>query len=168
MTERGKFPLRIFWIDAPGIGGRIAVMPRPLPGHFGELRRAGVDCVVSLMQAHEARRYGLGDEAGLCRAEAMDFLSLPVVDHGIPETVAPVEAASAEIRRRLAVGQGVAVHCYAGLGRSPLLIAATLIDCGWTTDDACDAISRARGSIVPEMEEQHAWLYAYEARRKAG
>lgn len=160
--------LQIFWVEAPGTGGRIAVMPRPLPEHFDALRAQGVDCVVSLMQADEAARYGLRDEAGLCRAAGMDFLSLPVVDHGVPDSVAPVEAASAEIRRRLALGQGVAVHCYAGIGRSPMLIAAVLIDLGWGTDDACEAISRARGWVVPEMEEQLAWLRAYEQRRAAG
>lgn len=161
-------PLQIFWVEAQGTGGRLAVMPRPLPDRFGALRAEGVDCVVSLMQDAEAARYGLGDEAGLCRAVGMDFLSLPVVDHGVPDEVAPVEAASAEIRRRLARGQRVAVHCFAGIGRSPLLIAAALIDLGWETDAACDAISRARGYVVPEMEEQLEWLRAYEQRRRAG
>lgn len=158
--------LTIFWIDAEDIGGRIAVMPRPQPDQFAALREAGVDCVVSLMEPAEARRYGLRDEANLCRAHGMEFLALPVVDHGIPDEVGPVEAASAEIRRRLAAGQGVAVHCFAGLGRSPLLIAAALIDLGWSADQACEDISRARGYRVPEMEEQYAWLLAYAGRRR--
>jgi len=159
--------LQIFWVDAPGIGGRIAVMPRPYPNQFPALRATGVHCVVSLMETNEADRFGLGDEAGLCRAAGLEFLSLPVVDHGIPDAIEPVEAATAEIRRRLAGGQGVAVHCFAGLGRSPLLIAATLIDVGWGAVDACDAISRARGYIVPEMEEQLEWLLGYESRRRS-
>ena len=158
-----KWPLRIFWIDAPDVG-RIAVMPRPMPDQFAELNAAGVDCVVSLLEAEEAHRLGLGDEAGLARAQGMDFLHLPIVDHGIPRAVAPVEAMARDITARLKAGQGVAVHCYAGLGRSPLLIAAVLIDNGFSTVEACDLISAARGITVPEMDEQFRWLKAYELR----
>lgn len=160
--------LNLFWIETPGMRGRIAVMPRPHPDQFAALKAAGVDCIVSLMQPAEAQRFGLGDEAGLCAAAGIAFSALPVVDHGIPESVAPVEAASAKIRGRLARGEGVAVHCFAGLGRSPLLIAAALIDLGFGAEEACEAISRARGFNVPEMEEQYQWLLAYARRHDGG
>ena len=159
-----NWPLRIFWIDTPTIG-RIAVMSRPMPDQFAELKAAGVDCVVSLLEAGEAEQLGLGDEAGLAQAEGMEFLHLPVIDHGIPSAVAPVEAMAAEIIACLKAGKGVAVHCYAGLGRSPLLIAAVLIDNGLSAIEACDLISAARGITVPEMDAQFRWLNAYELRR---
>ena len=158
-----KWPLRIYWIKLPEVG-RIAVMPRPMPDQFAELKQVGVDCVVSLLEADEAERLGLGGEFGLARAEGMDFLNLAVADHGIPSAVAPVEAMATEISKRLKAGQGVAVHCYAGLGRSPLLIAAVLIDNGCSTVEACDLISAARGYSVPEMDEQFHWLKTYELR----
>ena len=158
-------PLRIFWIDAPELG-RIAVMPRPMPDQFAELKAAGVDCVVSLLEDEEANHLGLGGEAGLARAAGMDFLQLPVVDHDIPQTVAPVEAMARNISARLKAGKGVAVHCYAGLGRSPLLIAAVLIDNGVSAVEACDQISAARGIRVPETDAQFRWLQAYAQRRQ--
>ncbi len=159
------WPPRIYWIDAP-TPGRLAVMPRPHPDAFGELRAAGIDCIVSLLEENEASSLGLADEAGLAAAEGMAFLHLPVIDHGIPTAVEPVVAISATISTRLKAGQGVAVHCYAGLGRSPLLIAAVLIDEGLSAPEACDLISGARGYSVPEQDEQYRWLQDYELRTR--
>ncbi len=162
-----KWPPRIYWIEAP-TPGRIAVMPRPHPDAFAELKAAGIDCIVSLLEEAEAAQLGLGNEAALATAEGMAFLHLPVVDHGIPSTIGSVEAMAAQISQRLQAGDGVAVHCYAGLGRSPLLIAAVLIDNGLSTVEACDLISAARGYSVPEMDEQYCWLQAYELRHEPG
>ena len=159
------WPLRIYWIKAPLLG-RIAVMPRPHPAAFAELKSAGVDCVVSLLDSAEAEQLGLAREDQLAETAGMEFLHLPVVDHGIPADIAPVENITANIKARLAAGQGVAVHCYAGIGRSPLLIAAVMIDSGMDAYTACDLISDARGISVPEMAEQVEWLLQYELRRQ--
>lgn len=159
--------LRIYWINAPTAApGRLAVMPRPMPDQFGTLKSKGVDVVVSLMEAGEALGLGLADEAGLCHAGGMEFLSLPVGDHGIPSAVMPVERMSRCIATHLRDGKGVAVHCFAGLGRSPLLCAAVLIDHGLGAIEACDLIVEARGTGVPEMSEQADWLLRYERIRR--
>lgn len=164
-NDRPRRELRIFWLDAPKIG-RIAVMPRPHPDAFPALRDARVDCIVSLLEPDEATDLGLADEAGLAQDHGMAFLHLPVPDHGVPESITPVRRMSIEIRRRLEGGEAVAVHCFAGLGRSPLLIAAVLIDCGMDTMEACDLISAARGHGVPEMSEQSDWLLEYERQQR--
>ena len=90
-----------------------------------------------------------------------------MIDHGVPDAVQPVEVMSKAIRQHLGETKGVAVHCYAGLGRSPLLIAAVLIDSGYSAIEACDVISAARGMSVPEMNEQFRWLNAYEVRKRS-
>ena len=157
--------VRIFWLDAPHVG-RIAVMPYPASSTFPALKREGVDVVVSLLEAGEARRVGLGDEAGLCRAAGIEFLSLPVRDHSVPDAVEPVTAMALTINKHLLAGRGVAVHCFAGLGRSPLLIAAALIERGMGALEACDLISAARGYGVPARVEQSDWLLDYERLRR--
>ena len=159
------FDPRPYWIDAPSVG-RIAVMRRPHPEAFGALKALGVDVVVSLLEPDEALPLGLADEAGLAQAAGIEFLWLPVADHGVPPRVEPVEAMSAEISRRLKQGKGVAVHCFAGLGRSPLLIAAVMIDAGIDAYKACELISSARGHGVPEMGSQVEWLLDYELRKR--
>lgn len=154
----------LFWIDVPG-PGRMAVMPRPRPGSFGALKASGVDAVVSMLGEDEAIHLGLADEAEFCRLSGMSFHWLPIVDHGIPGAVETVQKLSAEIGGLLDREQAVVFHCYAGLGRSPLMAAAVLIDRGLLAADACELISRARGYAVPEMDEQHEWLQAYEGLR---
>lgn len=159
--------LRVYWIKAPSVApGRLAVMPRPLPHQFDELKRQGIDVVVSMMEQGEAAELGLGDEAGLCAAAGIEFLNLPIIDHGIPSAVTPVTRLSRQIATHLEGGRGVAVHCFAGLGRSPLMCAAVLIDGGMGALEACDLISDTRGIGVPEMAEQSDWLLVYERIRR--
>jgi protein-tyrosine phosphatase len=158
-------PLKLHWIDAPRLS-RLAVMPRPHAKSFVELKAAGVDVVVSLLEADEASRIGLADEAGLCRASGIEFLHLPVADFGIPSSREAVIEMSERIATHLRAGRGVAVHCHAGRGRSPLLACAVLIDSGMTADTARARVSSARGMSVPETAEQAAWLIAYERRPK--
>ncbi len=159
--------LRVFWIDAPTTApGRLAVMPRPMPHQFDELKRERVDVVVSLMEAGEAAELGLGEEADLCARFGIAFHNLPIIDHGIPSAITPVTRLSRQITSHLQAGQGVAVHCFAGLGRSPLMCAAVLIDHGIGAIQACDLISEARGIAVPEMTEQADWLLEYERRQR--
>lgn len=158
---------RVFWIDAPLLApGRLGVMPRPMPDHFDELKRQGVNVVVSVMEADKSAEIGLGDEAERCTVAGMSFITLPIVDHSVPSAVTPVARLSRQIRTLLESGQGVAVHCFAGLGRSPLVCAAVLIDHDLTTFEACDLITSARGVSVPETTEQTDWLLAYERHQR--
>jgi len=155
--------LRLFWLDIPQLG-RLAVMPWPMPDQFADLKLAGVDVVVSMLEEDEADQLGLGQESDLCAAVDIHFLHLPITDHGIPDAVPPVEVMSKAVRRHLAAGNGVAIHCFAGIGRSPLMIAAVLIDTGYSATEACDVLSAARGMTVPEMDAQYRWLQQYELR----
>ncbi|MFM9939016.1 MAG: hypothetical protein ACKVP7_05925 [Hyphomicrobiaceae bacterium] len=155
-------PPRLYWVDAPHIG-RLAVVSRPREArNFAELKEAGVDVLISMLEAEEAASVGLEDQTARCQAAGIEFFHLPILDHGIPSAVAPVEALVATIKPRLAAGQGVAAHCYAGLGRSPLMIASILIRHGMNAHAACDLISVARGTGVPEMSTQVDWLLAFE------
>jgi protein-tyrosine phosphatase len=101
---------------------------------------------------------------GLCARAGIEFLSLPVTDHGIPSSFDEVKEAADLVREAVRRGRGVGAHCFAGLGRSPLFVAAVLIGEGWSGMDAIAAVSTARGCAVPEMDTQHAWLMMF-ARR---
>jgi protein-tyrosine phosphatase len=157
-------PPRLYWVDAPTIG-RIAVVSRPREArHFAELKAAGVDVLASMLEAEEAASVGLGDQADHCAAAGIEFFNLAILDHGIPDAVEPVEALVQTLLQRLAAGKGVAAHCFAGLGRSPLIVASVLIRQGIASYDACDLISAARGHDVPEMSTQVEWLLDFEMR----
>jgi protein-tyrosine phosphatase len=55
-------------------------------------------------------------------------------------------------------GRAIADHCRAGIGRSSVPIATIMRLEGFTTEDAFDRISRARGTRVPDTEEQAEWV----------
>ncbi len=155
-------PPRLYWVDAPQIG-RLAVVSRPREArNFAELKDAGVDVLISMLEAEEAASLGLADAAARCRAAGIEFFNVPILDHGIPSAVEPVEVLIGTLKQRLAAGQSVAAHCYAGLGRSPLMIASIMIRHGMNAHEACDLISAARGVDVPEMGTQLDWLLAFE------
>ncbi|MBT7442781.1 MAG: hypothetical protein HN790_02295 [Methylococcales bacterium] len=64
-----------------------------------------------------------------------------------------------DIFKRFENGQGVAVHCRAGIGRSGMTTIAVLVRYGLSVDDAITLVSQARGIPVPDTEEQIDWLY---------
>ncbi len=158
---------RIFWVSAP-VPGRLAVLSRPRrSNHFTALKAAGIDMLVSMLEPAEADTVGLGEAALSCERAGIDFLSVPITDHGIPTSFQLVEQAVDIVARQLRAGRGVGAHCYAGLGRSPLFVASVLILHGQSAPEAIAAVSAARGVDVPEMDQQHVWLMELSARRHA-
>lgn len=156
--------MELFRVRVPD--GELAVASRPvggaaLAGELEELARSGVDVLVSMLVPKEAEAIGLEDEAELCRAAGMEFVSVPVVDHAVPDDTAAFKERARSIAERVRSGAHVAVHCRMGLGRSPLLVATVLVELGWDVDDAIVALRRARGFAVPETPEQRAWLREY-------
>jgi protein-tyrosine phosphatase len=154
----------IYSIDAP-LGGRLAVVSRPRSAvHVSALKAAGFSTLVSLLEQDEAMSVGLAAEADWCAEVGVNFRNLPIIDHGIPSDFEMIESAIPDLADELHAGRGVAVHCYAGLGRSPLFVASVLIHHGWQHGEAIEAISAARGCTVPEREEQHCWLRDFALR----
>jgi protein-tyrosine phosphatase len=55
----------------------------------------------------------------------------------------------------------VAVHCYGGIGRSPLVAAAVLVRSGRSAQAAWQLVGRARGLRVPDTDDQRDWLSSF-------
>ena len=62
---------------------------------------------------------------------------------------------------KVAAGRSVAIHCRAGIGRSTVLAACTLILLGVDGAVALDMIAAARGIEVPETEAQRQWVLSF-------
>lgn len=155
----------IYWIDVPG-PGRLAIMPRPRGGDWLDdevrsLREEGVDVVVSHLEPHEVENFDLQGEAAACRKAGIEFFSHPIPDHHPPDD----EGRAAELVRtlegRMSAGRGIAVHCFAGIGRSATVAAAVLLQRGLPLDTVLERMAEARGFPVPETADQHDWLQRF-------
>jgi protein-tyrosine phosphatase len=53
------------------------------------------------------------------------------------------------------------IHCRAGIGRSSMIAACTMICADVSAADALSRIEAARGVRVPDTEEQRDWVMAF-------
>lgn len=152
----------LYWIPGPW-RGRLAIAARPRGGDWledeaGGWRLAGLNLVVSLLEEDEAAQLGLADEAQSAEAEGIRFISFPIPDRGVPDSVPAAASLIASLSDALEKGKNVAVHCRQGLGRSGLIAAGILANSGVTAERAIEIVSSARGQGVPETPEQRSWI----------
>jgi protein-tyrosine phosphatase len=157
----------LFWVDGPWLG-RMAISPRPRGGEWVDdemkgWRRAGVDVVVSLLEPGEAEDLGLDEERKYCKANGMEFYSLPIVDRSVPSSDAEAARLLAEMEEALNRGKNVAIHCRQGVGRAGLIASTLLVETGVNPSDAVLRVSAARHAPVPETAEQRAWIDSFAA-----
>lgn len=154
---------RVSWIEAPEAPGRLGVMPRPRGGDWlddelRQLRRGGVDVLVSLLTPDEAAELALSEESALAARCGLEFLSLPIRDRDVPGAAAPVGALSARLALALRQGRAVVIHCRMGIGRAAIIAAVLMRELGVVGGDALARIERARGRPVPDTDAQRAWV----------
>jgi len=152
----------LYWIEGPW-RGRLAIMPRPRGGEWLEdeiqsWRRSGVDVVVSLLTREEQTELDLRDEEPLCRANSIEYVSIPMVDRGVPSSAEAFFERVSKLAEQLANGQNIAVHCRQGIGRSALIAIGLLTVSGMESAAGIERVSAARGCVVPETPEQRRWI----------
>jgi protein-tyrosine phosphatase len=156
-----------FWVDTAN-KLRVAIVPRPRGGDWledevAQIKRAGVDVLVSMLPADEAAELGLSAEAELCEAGGIIFRSFPIPDRETPHATASFLQFVEDLRAEVHAGRSVAVHCRASIGRSSLLLAALLTAEGFTAEDAFRRLSIARGLQVPDTQDQVRWVEQFAA-----
>ncbi|MBO0766951.1 MAG: hypothetical protein J2P50_20490, partial [Hyphomicrobiaceae bacterium] len=114
----------IYWLNLRE-PRRLAIMPRPRAGdrladEVAGWQAEGPDIVVSLLGEHEVVEIGLKPLSASCRAAGIEFVSFPIRDRGVPDSMPE----TVRLVRRLsdALANAVAVHCRAGIGRSALIV----------------------------------------------
>jgi predicted protein tyrosine phosphatase len=157
----GATPSRLFTIERAG-PGLLHTMARPQGGdrlaqEMRGLAEAGVNVLVSLLTDDETAEVGLDQEGSAAQLAGLEFRRLPTADMNVPARAATLELAAA-LRSRLSEGAGVAVHCFAGIGRSSTLAAAVMVLEGLAPAEIWDRISAARGLRVPETAAQREFI----------
>jgi protein-tyrosine phosphatase len=156
------FEPSIFVVEPIG-SGFLAVMARPVPGEwiddeFAGISALGIRCVVSLLESAEAKEIGLGDEDAHCERHSMEFVSFPIPDRGLPGSVAEFAEFTHSLYESIGRGNNTVIHCRAGIGRTGVLAAGILLHASFDAESAFDHITKARGMVVPDTEEQRQWM----------
>ncbi|MCX7558146.1 hypothetical protein OS190_01105 [Sulfitobacter sp. F26204] len=137
--------------------GALWIMPCPpredVMQAMRHLKEMGVSTVLSMLPEPEACDLGLQSEADLCAAHDMQFVSYPIVDFGLPDPEDFLGLIT-EIAAQLKGGGTVAIHCRAGIGRSGMVAACTLMALGDAAGSAVEKVSAARSVSVPDTVEQ--------------
>lgn len=148
--------------------GEIYALPCPkadqLEKILNGLKEQGVNRVVSLLEVPEAAKLGVSDEPEICQQLGMVYQNYPIRDFATAENRRKFTGLINELHGRLLDGENIAVHCYAGIGRTGLVIGSTLIRHGVPAKEAMDWMSEARGRNMPQTQEQYEYLLDFEER----
>ena len=153
----------IYWISGLE-AGRLAILGRPRAGDWladeiAGWKSASVTDVVSLLEDHEIRDLGLMSEEAMTREQGISFVRFPIPDRSVPTSVEAAHRLWNELATRIRAGGSVGIHCRAGIGRSGLMVAGTLIHLGISAGEAWQRTAKARGLAVPDTERQREWLH---------
>lgn len=169
--------LRIAELPAGTLGGLIGVIfapgkksPSTFGGHHDRDLAADLDAVaawnaaavVTLMEADELDRYGIGAIGAEVRARFMEWHHLPIRDVSVPDVAFEAEwpARSPRLRGLVRAGNRVLVHCRGGLRRAGMVAARLLVEMGADPDDAISAVRRERDPGAIETQAQEDWVRA--------
>jgi len=106
------------------------------------LKDWGVNGVVSLIESHEFKMNNVEELPDLLAEAGIWMLHLPIIDMEIPSQEFEDEWAvqGERIRHALRIGERVALHCYAGLGRTGMIGARLLVEMGMENEEAILAV----------------------------
>lgn len=129
----------------------LAVGARLTPAWLGHLARdLGVRRVVDL-------RAAVKDDSALMRRYGIELLNLPTEDLCAIKREA-LWSGVTWVRRQLARGERVLVHCEHGVGRSVLLACCVLVSRGRSAGEALELVKRVRWKASPSPEQLEALL----------
>jgi protein-tyrosine phosphatase len=120
-----------------------------------ELAAEGVTLFLDLTRRGELEAY-----ASLV-SEPARYVNLPIVDFSTP-TRDDLVAILDEIDAELAAGGVVYVHCWAGCGRTGVVVGSWLVRHGADPGDALRRIADARGLGCPQTLEQRMFVLGWE------
>ncbi len=94
------------------------------------------------------------------------YLYIPTADDRAP-SLEQLRQGVVFITEQIEKGRGVYVHCNAGAGRSPTMVAAYLVRTGFSPKESWDAIRKVRPFILPNKEQaEMVEQFARECKKK--
>lgn len=157
---------KIFKVKSIGQGS-LYIMPCPRPEQLEDglthLNELGINKVISLLEVEEAERLGAAKEHEMCEQLGMSFEQFPIRDRRTPKKPAQFRQLVNRLYDELHKGTNIAIHCYAGIGRTGLLAGGLLITEGMSVGTAVELMSDARGHNMPQTQDQYEYLMDFAA-----
>lgn len=142
--------------------GNLYIMPCPRANVLAEdltyYLSLGIDTIVCLLEKPEMIARGLALEERLCRELNLRFEHFPIPDRAIPNNLAAFRLLVDKLELELRQGQNLAIHCYAGIGRTGILAGNLLIRDGMSPQEAIELMSEVRGKNMPQTQVQYEFL----------
>lgn len=165
------FPLDV--LEVPGLPGRLGLgfapgrkLPREIRSLTDDLRSLRNDHhvahLVCLLEAHELGLLGIPELLEAAEENSLCAHHFPIPDGSVPDGPSSMQRILEPILQALTRGEGVFVHCWAGLGRTGTVATACLIARGAPFPEALAQVRRARPGAV-ETRAQSDFLQAFEA-----
>lgn len=143
-----KLPGAIGLMSAPGRERELAAdLDRLVETH-------GCVLLVSLVSDHELGLLRIVDLPERSAERGIRLLRFPFGDFSTPDSVEEVMELAAEIIRVAGRGGMVAIHCWAGLGRTGLVAACCLVACGLSSTEAVAAVRRCRPRAIENSDQE--------------
>ena len=144
--------------------GSISLMPKPpggkqLADYIDYLQNRDIHILVSLLQYDEINSFSLINEGSHCKDFGIEFINFQIKDHDVPQFFLPFNQLIDKLANDVKQGKNIAIHCYAGIGRTGLTAASILIKLGMQVDLALINLSQTRRLRVPETIDQITWLH---------
>jgi hypothetical protein len=142
--------------------GRLAMSRAPgwtgdLHQELAQIRSEGIRSVLALIEDDDIRFWGMAkcadDYVAVVAEEGLALHRHPIPDHGVPASLPDFVATIAGLNDRLRGGESILVHCVAGIGRTGLATACSLVALGAELDEAV-AIVRATNAFRIETAGQ--------------
>lgn len=154
----------IDWLEHPAFAGRIGMTrcpgtwtePGELAADLEAIREAGASALVTLNEAGELHRAGLGDFGAAVGRAQLAWFHLPIPDFEIPDEIFETRwrEVGPELAGRLREGETIVVHCYGGLGRTGIVVARLLVESGEPPARAIRLVRAARPGTVQNAEQE--------------
>jgi protein-tyrosine phosphatase len=150
--------------EVPVPAGRLWLCGKHLIGPDTEavLARVGADAVVCLSERHELDERYPGYVEWLVRHAGRRAVWHPIPDLHAPAFERTVDLV-AELVARLRAGDGLVMHCGAGIGRAGTIAVCVLMALGQPLDVSLATVASSRPSAGPEVGAQQALVERFAA-----
>lgn len=168
-------PIAIDWIDLSACGFPESVALSELPGStfrgrhrdlttdLSAILRNDITDVVCLLTEPEFRKFRVRTLLDKYESSGLVVYHFPIEDGMIPTSVSALNRLLVKIRKRIADGNRVLIHCYGGLGRA-VLVGACLtlaIDVDATPTEVISQMRLLRGPRAVQSVKQYNFINEY-------